>query len=86
MDTNNRMSESAMQVLYKQRINGLGECLMLCANLYSEFGSLNPWHYTEPSVDRLMPLIAEMAELAFQVDEEYAEFWLQMKLILLKAR
>ena len=61
MDIDNRTSERAMQVRYLQLINGLGKCLMLWASLYSEFGSLNLWHYTEPNVDHLMRLIDEMA-------------------------
>lgn len=32
MDINNETSERAMQVLYEQRINGLGKCLMLWAS------------------------------------------------------
>ena len=66
----------------QQRINGLGKCLMLWASLYSEFGSSNPWRYTEPNVDHLMFPIREMTELASQVDEEYVQFWIQLRSVL----
>lgn len=86
MDTNDRTSKGAVRARYLQRIDGLGKCLMLWASLYSEFGSSNPWHYTEPNVDHLMLLISDMAALAGQVDAESAPFWKQMELVLSKAR
>ena len=86
MEINNGTSERTMQERYLQRINGLGKCLMLWASQYSEFGSSAPWYYTEPNADNLMLLMHEMAELASEVDEEYVQFWVQMKLILLKVR
>lgn len=61
MEINNRTREKTMQELYLRRINDLGKCLMLWASQYSECGSSDPWHYTEPNVDHLMRLIDEMA-------------------------
>ena len=70
MEINHGTSERAMQVLYEQRINGLGKCLLLWASLYSEFGSSDPWHYTELAVNNLMLLITDMACRASQINDD----------------
>ncbi|HUX49015.1 MAG TPA: hypothetical protein VMV76_07690 [Dehalococcoidia bacterium] len=54
MDINNETNERKMQVLYEQRIDGLGKCLLLWASLCSELGTSDPWHYTELNVYCLM--------------------------------
>ncbi len=84
MNNSEKTSERTMRVRYRQRINGLGKCLVLWASQYSEFGSSDPWHYTELNVDHLMNLIDEMSILAVQIDKESVQFWQQMKSVLLK--
>ena len=58
--------------------------MVLWASQYSEFGSSNPWYYTEPNADNVMLLIHEMAEFASEVDEEYVQFWVQINSVLSK--
>ena len=84
MDINDRTGERTMQERQLRRINGLGKCLVLWASQYSEFGSSDPWHYTELNVNHLMNLIDEMSTLAGQIDKESVQFWQQMKLVLSK--
>ena len=62
----------------------VSKCLVLWASQCSEFGSSNPWYYTEPNADNVMLLIHEMAELASEVDEEYVQFWVQINSVLSK--
>ena len=79
-------SEREMQVLYEQRIDGFGKCLLLWASLCSELGSSDPWHYTERTVYHLRLLIRDMASIASQIDEDLAPFWQQMELALSRVR
>ena len=85
MNVIDEASARKMQARYRQRINGLGKCLVLWASQYSEFGVSDLWNYTELNANHLINLINEMSHDAAQIDKESVPFWKQMESVLSKA-